>query len=63
MIISENANGVTIQQPDGKQVKVQRSEIETLRSTALSFMPEGLEKQIDQKAMADLLEYLNAVTE
>jgi putative membrane-bound dehydrogenase-like protein len=63
MILSENANSVTIQQPDGKQVKVQRSEIETLRSTALSFMPEGLEKEIDQQAMADLLEYLNSVAE
>lgn len=63
MILSENANSVTIQQPDGKQVTVQRSEIEALRSTALSFMPEGLEKEIDQQAMADLLEYLNTVTE
>lgn len=63
MILSENANSVTIQQPDGKQVMVQRSEIETLRSTALSFMPEGLEKEIDQQAMADLLEYLNTITE
>ena len=63
MILSENANSVTIQQPDGKQVTVQRSEIETLRSTALSFMPEGLEKQINQQDMAHLLEYLNSVTE
>jgi putative membrane-bound dehydrogenase-like protein len=63
MILSENANSVTIQQPDGKQVAVQRSEIETLRSTALSFMPEGLEKQINQQDMAHLLEYLNSVTE
>jgi putative heme-binding domain-containing protein len=63
MILSENANSVTIQQPDGKRATVQRSEIETLRSTALSFMPEGLEKEIDQQAMADLLEYLNSVTE
>jgi len=63
MILSENANSVTIQQPDGKTVTVQRNEIETLRSTALSFMPEGLEKEIDQQAMADLLEYLNTVTE
>jgi putative membrane-bound dehydrogenase-like protein len=63
MILSENANSVTIQQPDGKTVSVQRSEIETLRSTALSFMPEGLEKEIDPQAMADLLEYLNSVTE
>ena len=63
MILSENANSVTIQQPDGQQVTVQRNEIETLRSTALSFMPEGLEKEIDQQAMADLLEYLNTVTD
>ena len=63
MILLENANSVTIQQPDGKQVTVQRSEIETLRSTALSFMPEGLEKQINQQEMAHLLEYLNSVTE
>ena len=63
MILSENANSVTIQQPDGKTVTVQRNEVETLRSTALSFMPEGLEKEIDQQAMADLLEYLNSVTE
>ena len=35
--------------------------IEELRSTGLSFMPEGLEKQIDVAAMADLLAYLNSV--
>lgn len=63
MIISENANSVTIQQPDGKPVTVQRNEIETLKSTSLSFMPEGLEKQIDLQSMADLLEYLNTVAE
>jgi putative heme-binding domain-containing protein len=63
MILSENANSVTIQQPDGKTVTVQRTEIEMLRSTSLSFMPEGLEKEIDQQSMADLLEYLNSVTE
>ncbi|NQV29200.1 MAG: c-type cytochrome [Rhodopirellula sp.] len=63
MILSENANSVTIQQPDGQSVSVQRNEIETLKSTALSFMPEGLEKQIDLQAMSDLLEYLNTVAE
>lgn len=63
MIISENANSITVQQPDGKSTTVQRNEIETLKSTGLSFMPEGLEKQIDQQSMADLLAYLNAVAE
>ena len=38
-----------------------RLQIDELRSTGLSFMPEGLEKQIDVPAMADLLAYLNSV--
>jgi hypothetical protein len=32
-----------------------------LISSKLSFMPEGLEKQIDQQQMADLLAYLNSI--
>ena len=38
-----------------------RLEIDELRSTGQSYMPEGLEKQIDVAAMADLLAYLNTV--
>jgi hypothetical protein len=38
-----------------------RIHIEELRSTGLSFMPEGLEKWIDVPAMADLLAYLNSI--
>ena len=37
-----------------------RAEIDELRSTGLSFMPEGLEKTIDVPAMADLLAFLNS---
>ena len=58
MIQSENANSVALRRPDGTTVSVQRTEIEQLRSTNLSYMPEGLEKEIDKQAMADLLEYL-----
>ncbi len=32
-----------------------------LRSSGLSFMPEGLEKQLDKQAMADLLAYLDSI--
>jgi hypothetical protein len=32
--------------------------IDELRSFGLSFMPEGLEKELDQQAMADLMKYL-----
>lgn len=61
MIASENANSLTFRRPDGKTVVVARNEIEELRSTGLSFMPEGLEKQIDVQQMADLLAYLNSI--
>ena len=38
-----------------------RLDIENLRSTGLSYMPEGLEKQVDHQSMADLLAYLKSI--
>jgi putative heme-binding domain-containing protein len=61
MIAEESPNSLTIKKPDGGEEKVLRFQIEELRSTGLSYMPEGLEKQIDVAAMADLLAYLNSV--
>ena len=61
MIADETANSVTIRKPDGGDETVPRHQIEELRSTGLSFMPEGLEKQINVPAMADLLAYINSV--
>jgi putative heme-binding domain-containing protein len=61
MITAETANSLTIKKPDGGEEPVLRLDIEDLRSTGQSYMPEGLEKQIDVPAMADLLAYLNSV--
>jgi putative membrane-bound dehydrogenase-like protein len=61
MIAVETANSLTIRQPDGHEETVLRIHIDELRSTGLSYMPEGLEKQIDLPAMADLLAYLNSI--
>lgn len=61
MIQSENANSLTIRRVDGTSVVIQRNEIEELRSTGVSFMPEGLEKQIEPQGMADLLAYLDSL--
>jgi putative membrane-bound dehydrogenase-like protein len=60
MITAESANSLTLRRPDGSgsEVTIQRTQIEELRSTGLSFMPEGLEKSVHHQAMADLLEYL-----
>lgn len=61
LIEDESANSLTIRRVDGTQVNIQRSEIEELKSTGLSFMPEGLEKDVDVAAMADLLAYLDSI--
>jgi len=61
MITAENANSITLQKPDGTSTTILRTEMEVLQSTGLSFMPEGLEKQVNKQQMADLLSYLNAL--
>ena len=61
MIAAETANNITVRQIDGTSITVQRNQLKELRSLGMSFMPEGLEFNIDEKAMADLLAYLNSI--
>lgn len=61
MIIAETATSVTLRRAEGAEDTVLRSDIDELASTALSIMPEGMEKQIEPQAMADLLAYLNSI--
>lgn len=58
MIAGESVNSITIRRSDGTEATVLRTNIELLHSSGLSFMPEGLEKQIDKNQMADLIAYL-----
>jgi putative membrane-bound dehydrogenase-like protein len=58
MITEETPNAVRLQQADGTSREVLRIQIETLKSTGVSFMPEGLEKTINEQAMADLFTFL-----
>lgn len=61
MITAETANSLTLRKVDGTSQSILRVEIDELNSTNLSFMPEGLEKQIDVQGMSDLLAYLNSI--
>lgn len=61
LISGETAASVTLRVTDGRTETIARADIDELRGTGLSLMPEGLEKQIDQPAMADLLAYLMSV--
>ncbi|MGF1580973.1 MAG: PVC-type heme-binding CxxCH protein [Gemmataceae bacterium] len=61
MIANETTNSITIRKPDGSTETILRTRIKGLRSSGLSYMPEGLEKQVSVEEMADLLAYLNGV--
>ena len=61
MITAETATGITIRRPDSTSETILRVNIDELRSTGMSFMPEGLEKSINHQEMADLIAYLMSV--
>jgi hypothetical protein len=52
---------LTVGQADGTAILVPRTDIEDMQSTGLSYMPEGLEQEIDPQARADLLAYLISI--
>jgi nifR3 family TIM-barrel protein len=58
MIQSESANSITLRRPDNTSISILRIDIDQMRSTGLSFMPEGLEKELDPQAMADAAKYI-----
>ncbi|SFI29214.1 PVC-type heme-binding CxxCH protein [Planctomicrobium piriforme] len=58
MIRSETATSLTLVRAENQSSTVLRNEIEQIRNSGQSLMPEGLERQIDEQAMADLLAYL-----
>ncbi|MGE5191410.1 MAG: c-type cytochrome [Deltaproteobacteria bacterium] len=61
LIAAETATSVTLKRQENATDTVLRVNIDELRSTGLSIMPEGLEKQLDQQAFADLIAYLMSV--
>ncbi|MGI9473664.1 MAG: PVC-type heme-binding CxxCH protein, partial [Rubripirellula sp.] len=58
MISAETATSVTLRRAENASDTVLRVDIDRLKSTGLSIMPEGLEENIDPKAMADIIAYL-----
>jgi putative heme-binding domain-containing protein len=58
ILTTETATSITLRQQGGKDAVLARSEIDELRSSGVSLMPEGLEKQIPPQEMADLLSFI-----
>ena len=61
IIAAETANSITLHRAEGAEDTLLRIDIESIRATGQSLMPEGLERSISQADMADLVEYLKSV--
>jgi putative membrane-bound dehydrogenase-like protein len=57
----ETPTSITLRRGEKAEDTILRSQIEELRATSKSLMPEEFEKQIDKQQMADLIEYLMGV--
>ncbi|MCH8046772.1 MAG: HEAT repeat domain-containing protein [Planctomycetes bacterium] len=58
IIKAETAQSITLGLPEGKTLTLLRSDIEQLRSSGVSLMPEGLEKNVNPQQMADLISFI-----
>jgi len=58
LLKDSNSQTITLQSQNGTMTTLSRSEIEELKSSGTSLMPEGIESQISAKDMADLLWYV-----
>jgi putative heme-binding domain-containing protein len=58
LLEESNQQSVTLRLQDGVRKTLPRDEIEQLRATGVSMMPEGFENQISPEAMRDLVAYL-----
>ncbi|MGV3484388.1 MAG: PVC-type heme-binding CxxCH protein [Planctomycetaceae bacterium] len=58
VIADEGATSLTLRRADNATETLLRIDIEDLKSTGLSIMPEGFENTLDIQAMADLISYL-----
>lgn len=58
ILVTETVSSITLKEPDAKTTVLPRADIEAIRSDGLSLMPEGLEKNISPREMADLISFL-----
>ena len=57
-MVYESVDGITLQQTDGKTVRINRDQIELQTHSSTSLMPEGLLDQATDLELADLNAYL-----
>ena len=60
LLSTETGSSITLLSNEGKRATILRSEIEELRASGKSLMPEGLEKDLSAQDIADLIALLRS---
>jgi putative heme-binding domain-containing protein len=60
MLAEESGGSITLAMQEGKQQTILRGDIDELRSTGKSLMPDGVEKDLSVQDMADIIAFLRA---
>jgi hypothetical protein len=60
LIAAETGNAITLKRQDDQLDVILRADLEELRNTGRSLMPEGLERDLSSADLADLVAYLDA---
>ena len=58
LIASETANAITLKRQEGQTDVILRADLEELKTSGQSLMPEGLENDLKRSDLADLIAYL-----
>ena len=61
LVVYESVDGVTLMAADGHTKRVNVDEIQEMRSSEVSLMPEGLLQGLSDAEIADLLAYLKSL--
>lgn len=61
LLLAETEDSVTLRQPEGREQSIPRKDIDELRATSKSLMPEGIERDVSVDQMADILAFLKSM--
>lgn len=61
LIVAESVNSLTLRKAEGKEDVINRSTIEELVSTGKSLMPDGMEKELKEQDLADVIAFIKSL--
>jgi putative membrane-bound dehydrogenase-like protein len=61
IIVAETANSITLRRAEAKQDVILRSNIDVMKSSGKSLMPDGLEKDLKPQDIADVIAFIKTI--